>query len=263
MDNKFRAALFARPNCRTCRSAPGRAEAPHSDPITPFDKIQRAKPWVRQLQNRRMLGWMHGSRSNANQSGPRGNPRPCDITAAGLSDQPHSRAPAEDRDRSGENRRKTSPENDQAAGSDQQPKKDAANQPRKPPFYKRPLLMLFLGLGLLVAIVVAVVWWLYARQYESTDDAFIDGHVVTISPNVSATVWAVHVDDNSRIKRGDLLVELDGRDYQFVVEQTKAGLTAAQERPQSAGTTGRGQRKCRRIAGAAGRGPDERRQQPA
>src|SRR5580658_3143936 len=67
---------------------------------------------------------------------------------------------------------------------------------KKPPFYKRPVLMTVLIVIFLVVVVGGVLWWLHARQYESTDDAFIDGHVIPISPQVAALVRVLHIDDN-------------------------------------------------------------------
>jgi membrane fusion protein (multidrug efflux system) len=120
------------------------------------------------------------------------------------------------------------PQGDQPA--DQKADDNKKDEPQKPPFYKRPIPMLITISILLLAIAGGVSWWLYARQFETTDDAFIDGHVVTISPNVSATVLAVHIDDNWRMKKGDLLVELDPRDFQVIVDQMQAGLAGAKDR---------------------------------
>ncbi len=70
----------------------------------------------------------------------------------------------------------------------------------------------YLGLGYLADTLT----------HESTDDAFIDGHVVSIAPKVSGQVSAVHVTDNQLVKKGDLLVEIDPRDYEMRVEQKRA-----------------------------------------
>jgi membrane fusion protein (multidrug efflux system) len=70
----------------------------------------------------------------------------------------------------------------------------------------------------------------YLRQvapFESTDDAFIDGHIIGISPQVSGLVAAVHVDDNQVVHKGDLLVELDGTDYQVALSQAQGAEAAA------------------------------------
>jgi membrane fusion protein (multidrug efflux system) len=69
-------------------------------------------------------------------------------------------------------------------------------------------------------------YWLYARSHESTDDAFIDGHVTQISPKASGYVAKVYVNDNQLVKAGDLLVEIDGRDYQAQLQQAQAALDA-------------------------------------
>lgn len=100
-------------------------------------------------------------------------------------------------------------------------------QPDKPPFYKRPLFMTILIVVVVLLIVGGIVFWLYERHFESTDDAYIDGHVVQISPKVAALVKAVHVDDNQRVTQGDVLIELDPRDYQAAADQAKAEESAA------------------------------------
>jgi membrane fusion protein (multidrug efflux system) len=85
---------------------------------------------------------------------------------------------------------------------------------------------------LLIGLVFGVRYWLYARSHETTDDAFIDGHIVQISPKVSGYVAKVYVTDNQSVKAGDLLVELDPRDFEAKLAQAKAALNAgaAQQR---------------------------------
>jgi membrane fusion protein (multidrug efflux system) len=75
-----------------------------------------------------------------------------------------------------------------------------------------------------------VLYWLHARQFVSTDDAYIDGHVTQISPQVPALVAALHITDNQLVKRGDLLIELDSTHYQVALDQAQAQLLAAQGR---------------------------------
>jgi membrane fusion protein (multidrug efflux system) len=75
---------------------------------------------------------------------------------------------------------------------------------------------------LATAATVGVNYWLVQRQYESTDDAFIDGHIIPISPQVAARVLAVHIVDNQAVKAGDVLVELDKTDYQVTLDQKRA-----------------------------------------
>jgi membrane fusion protein (multidrug efflux system) len=83
-------------------------------------------------------------------------------------------------------------------------------------------------------IVGAIVLWLILRQFVSTDDAYIDGHVVQISPQIAAQVLTLHVDDNQLVHRGELLVELDPTDYQVALDQAVAQIAAAQGRLEQA-----------------------------
>jgi membrane fusion protein (multidrug efflux system) len=78
--------------------------------------------------------------------------------------------------------------------------------------------------------------WGYFDSYESTDDAQIEGHLNGISSRISGTVTAVHFENNQKIAAGEVLVELDPRDYRVSLEQANAsmGLAASQltaERP--------------------------------
>jgi membrane fusion protein (multidrug efflux system) len=84
--------------------------------------------------------------------------------------------------------------------------------------------------------VGAMQLWGYFDSYESTDDAQIEGHLNGISSRITGTVTAVHFENNQKIAAGEILVELDPRDYQVSLEQAKAsmGLAASQltaERP--------------------------------
>lgn len=77
-----------------------------------------------------------------------------------------------------------------------------------------------------VAVVVGVFYYLHAISHESTDDAFIDGSIISISPRVSGHVARVYVADNQKVAVGDLLVELDPRDFQARLDAARAELQA-------------------------------------
>ena len=62
----------------------------------------------------------------------------------------------------------------------------------------------------------------------STDDAYVNGHVTYVAPRVAGQVSRVLVDDNERVKKGDLLVQLDKEPYQVQVDIKKAALVAAE-----------------------------------
>lgn len=67
-----------------------------------------------------------------------------------------------------------------------------------------------------------------ALRYESTDDAFLDGHVVPVSARVDGRVRKVLVGDNERVEAGAPLVELDPADFQSAVDAARASLAAAE-----------------------------------
>ncbi|HET7847543.1 MAG TPA: efflux RND transporter periplasmic adaptor subunit [Pseudolabrys sp.] len=77
-------------------------------------------------------------------------------------------------------------------------------------------------------VAAAVIWWLNARQFESTDDAFIDARTVQISAQVAGMIVDVPVTDNQLVSAGSPLVRIDPRDYQAAVAQAKAQVEQAQ-----------------------------------
>jgi len=93
-------------------------------------------------------------------------------------------------------------------------------------------------IGIVVAVLVlgAAVFWWRARGRESTDDAQIDGHITQIASRVAGTVITVPVDNNIRVKAGDLLVQIDPRDYEVAVARAKAELADAQATAMAATT---------------------------
>jgi membrane fusion protein (multidrug efflux system) len=79
-----------------------------------------------------------------------------------------------------------------------------------------------------VAALAAGVYILLHLGEQSTDDAAIAAHIVTISPKVSGYVKALHIDDNQIVKAGDVLMEIDPQDYQIRVDHARAALEAAE-----------------------------------
>src|SRR5262252_1564351 len=77
------------------------------------------------------------------------------------------------------------------------------------------------------ALGAATVAWVAGRGKETTDDAQVEGHVVSVAPRVAGQVERVLVKDNQSVKEGDVLVELDGRDYEARLASARADLAAA------------------------------------
>jgi membrane fusion protein (multidrug efflux system) len=92
---------------------------------------------------------------------------------------------------------------------------------KKSPF-ANPWVRIAIVIVVLLLIAGAVIWWLISRQYEDTDDAFIDTHIIHVSPQIAGQVLAVHVNDNQRVRAGQPLVDIDARTQTAQLEQTMA-----------------------------------------
>jgi membrane fusion protein, multidrug efflux system len=115
------------------------------------------------------------------------------------------------------------------------PPRDEKNQrSNKTPIYKRARVMIIAAIVLLVGLTFGVRYFVYASAHETTDDAFIEGHIVQISPKVTGHIARVYVTDNQHVKKGDLLAEIDPRDYAARLAQAKATELAAQSKAQAA-----------------------------
>jgi len=69
------------------------------------------------------------------------------------------------------------------------------------------------------------IWWaIYARHFEDTDDAYVAGNVVQVTPQVSGTVIAIHADDTELVEAGKPLIELDHSDAKVALDQAEAQL---------------------------------------
>ena len=85
---------------------------------------------------------------------------------------------------------------------------------------------------LLAAIILIVgCFWVFTEDVNpSTDDAQVDGHSIVISPRVPGYVQKMLIDDNTRVKQGDLMIQLDPADYQAKVDEAGAALQVAEAR---------------------------------
>ena len=80
----------------------------------------------------------------------------------------------------------------------------------------------------ILALVFGSSYLRFAMSRESTDDAFIQGHIVSVSAKVDGHTTKVYVQDNQWVEKGDLLAELDPRDFQVSLDLVSASLSAAQ-----------------------------------
>lgn len=89
---------------------------------------------------------------------------------------------------------------------------------------RKRLMTLLIGVILIAAVAYGLYYFLDARFHQDTDDAYVNGNVVQITPQVTGTVIAVNADDTQTVKAGDPLVVLDGADAHVALQQAEANL---------------------------------------
>ncbi|GKX35527.1 MAG: hemolysin D [Rhizobiaceae bacterium MnEN-MB40S] len=120
-----------------------------------------------------------------------------------------------------ETARKPDPANDTAT-----PEKATKTGGRSP--VRRMVLMTILLLALAGGGWFGYDWWTVGRFMISTDDAYIEGDITTISPKITGYIAAVNAVENQRVKAGDPLITLDDGDYRIAAEQAKAAIATQQ-----------------------------------
>ena len=90
---------------------------------------------------------------------------------------------------------------------------------------RRQRWLIALSVALAVLAVAALAWWfLYASNYQSTDDAYVAGDLVNVMPQVSGTVIAIGADETDLVRAGDELVRLDPTDARIALEDAEQQL---------------------------------------
>jgi membrane fusion protein (multidrug efflux system) len=118
--------------------------------------------------------------------------------------------------------RKAAPATDQPAAASPPPATETAAAPKKK---KRGMILPIVVLALLAGGGwYGYEWWTTGRFMVSTDDAYIEGDIATISPKVTAFVSKVNVVANQEVKAGDVLATLDSGDYQNALDQANAAI---------------------------------------
>jgi len=99
----------------------------------------------------------------------------------------------------------------------------STDSPARPAARKRLLLLATL-VFLLAAIAYGAWWFIYGAHFESTDDAYVHGNLVQITPQVAGTVIAIEADDTESVRTGQALVRLDPADADIALQQARARL---------------------------------------
>ncbi len=76
-------------------------------------------------------------------------------------------------------------------------------------------------------LIAGIYFLIHSIHFQETDDAFVEGHIVSVAPRVSGPVLKLLVDDNQHVKKGDLILEIDPKDYEVALAQKEAKLAEA------------------------------------
>ena len=107
------------------------------------------------------------------------------------------------------------------------PAASKATPPDESPAKKTGRTVLIFSVVLL--LILGAGFWYYESTFtEDTDDAQVDGDIYQVSSRISGQVTKVFVEDNKAVQKGDLLLEIDPKDYQVALEQANAQLASAQ-----------------------------------
>lgn len=79
----------------------------------------------------------------------------------------------------------------------------------------------------IVFFIIGIYFMIHSIHFQSTDDAFVEGHIVSIAPRVAGPVEKMLITDNQPVKKGDLLIVIDPNDYEAKLAQTNAKLAEA------------------------------------
>lgn len=96
---------------------------------------------------------------------------------------------------------------------------------RRPEYKKKRVIVP--AITAIILIITGIIAAIHSTYYQSTDDAFVEGRLVSVAPRVAAPVINLLVDDNQVVKTGDLLVELDPKDFEVALAQAEARLSEA------------------------------------
>ena len=147
----------------------------------------------------------------------------------GHHDEPSAEEQSSERSRPDDKRDRNSSEAEGEGGDKKQQKEQEEVAKKSSPWVK------IIGvLVLLLAIAGGVYYYLANKDLESTDDAYTDGRALTISPKVSGYVVELLVNDNQKVKAGDVLARIDPRDFLVSRDQARANLIIVQAQKASA-----------------------------
>ena len=117
----------------------------------------------------------------------------------------------------------TTPVENEKLETQADPELDPIAKPKRESFFERnPRAKGLIFVVVLLALLGAVLFWWHSRQWVDTDDAQVDGHIYTVNARVGGQVIKVLADDGQFVHAGDILVQIDPKDYQVALAKAQA-----------------------------------------
>src|SRR6185369_12101296 len=110
------------------------------------------------------------------------------------------------------------------------PSVEPAAKPR--PSRRKLWRLVIIGITLLAAIIAGTAWWLHARHFASTDNAYVNANTVDVAAQVTGQVTSVYVRDQQKVNAGDALFDIDPRNYEAALAKAEAQLALARQNEQ-------------------------------
>lgn len=132
-----------------------------------------------------------------------------------------------DTDKKKDEERPSSDEEDSAKDRDDTNDEEQEEDDDGPPLYKRPVFWIVLAIVAAVLIIGGLLYWSHARKYTSTDDAFVDAHIVRIAAQTSGQLTRVIDRDNRHVNQGQLLAVIEPGQPEAQLAEAQAGVKQA------------------------------------
>ena len=109
-----------------------------------------------------------------------------------------------------------------------QPARDDARERDRRPWFRRRSVVIGGAVLLVLIVALAGLWWWHESGIETTDDAYLEAHIVDVAPQVAGQVTRVLVEDNQLVHAGEPLVEIDPSQFRLALAQAVAAQQEAQ-----------------------------------
>lgn len=104
-------------------------------------------------------------------------------------------------------------------------KTDMSSEDDRPSYQKKRVIVP--AITAIIFFIIGIYFIIHSMHFQETDDAFVEGHIVSVAPRVAGPILKLLIDDNQPVKKGQLLLEIDPKDYEVALTQKEAKLAQA------------------------------------